>query len=363
MKIDDAERYFSQSYREAREKFLNAAEAAGATVTTYPHPLTGPDGGPLACDTARIGTADAPNLAILGSGTHGVEGFCGSGIQTALLSAGIADELPADTALLFIHALNPWGFAWGRRVNEDNVDLNRNFRNHAAPAPDNPGYVALADALNPTRWDEGAADAAQDAMRAYAKKHGPASLQHAFSAGQTSHPAGVQFSGTEPVWSNTTFHAILRGALASARRLLFIDVHSGLGPKGHGEIIVTEPATSACYERARALWGERVLSTKGGGSVSSDVSGSITDVIAAEAGTRAYTAIGLEFGTVAMSDVTAAMIADNWLHAHGDPEGPAAAAIKKQIRDAFYCDDADWKNQVTATTVEILEAGLKGFAS
>lgn len=29
--------------------------------------------------------------------------------------------------MLFIHAVNPYGFAWRRRVNENNVELNRSF--------------------------------------------------------------------------------------------------------------------------------------------------------------------------------------------------------------------------------------------
>ena len=35
--------------------------------------------------------------------------------------------LPDDVAVLMIHLINPWGTAWMRRVNEDNIDLNRNY--------------------------------------------------------------------------------------------------------------------------------------------------------------------------------------------------------------------------------------------
>ena len=40
---------------------------------------------------------------------------------------------------VLLHALNPFGFAWRRRVNEDNVDLNRNF------LLDDEGYVGCPD--------------------------------------------------------------------------------------------------------------------------------------------------------------------------------------------------------------------------
>ena len=121
---------FSDSYVEARRRFLDTARSAGATITSYRHPLPGPDGEDIATDVARIGASGARNILAVGSGTHGVEGYCGSGVQAALMCEDIASDLPDDTALIFIHAINPWGFAWGRRVNEDNVDLNRNFLLH-----------------------------------------------------------------------------------------------------------------------------------------------------------------------------------------------------------------------------------------
>ena len=39
-------------------------------------------------------------------------------------------------------------------------------------------------------------------------------------------------------------------------RLTIIDLHSGLGPWGHGELICVESAGTPPYERARALWGD-----------------------------------------------------------------------------------------------------------
>lgn len=94
--IDDC---FSASYAEAREKFLAAAHAAGLTVVSHTHPLPGRDGEALAMDVARDGPDDAEALLILSSACHGVEGFCGSGVQVhALRNAawrGVAGSLTA----------------------------------------------------------------------------------------------------------------------------------------------------------------------------------------------------------------------------------------------------------------------------
>ena len=76
---------FSQRYREAREKFLQAAHQAGLSVQSHQHPLQGRDGEDLAMDVVRDGPADARAVLLLSSACHGVEGYCGSGVQTALL--------------------------------------------------------------------------------------------------------------------------------------------------------------------------------------------------------------------------------------------------------------------------------------
>ena len=70
-------RHFSQSYAEARGKFLAAAERAGLDVESHVHPMLGRDRETLAMDVVRDGPADAPALLVISSACHGVEGYCG----------------------------------------------------------------------------------------------------------------------------------------------------------------------------------------------------------------------------------------------------------------------------------------------
>jgi hypothetical protein len=77
---------FAQDYAEAREGFLAAAAARGLKVESALHPREGAKGEELAMDSVLLGHADSKSLLIVGSGTHGVEGFCGSGCQRALLA-------------------------------------------------------------------------------------------------------------------------------------------------------------------------------------------------------------------------------------------------------------------------------------
>lgn len=353
--------HFSQSYAEARNRFLAAAKEAGATVNHRLHPLKGPAGETLAMDVARLGAKNASRILSLGSGTHGVEGYCGSGIQTALLSEGFGRTLPDDAAILFIHAINPYGFAWNRRVNEDNVDLNRNFLDHAKPHPENPGYEELADIINPPDLSPETMAASHAAMKAYADLHGARAMQHALSAGQYTHPKGVQFGGLEPVWSNRTLRAVLRENMSAAERVIFVDLHTGLGARGEGEMICVEPETSGAFKRMQRWWGSIVRSTVGGASISSDVPGSIPVCFAEELPGREVTSGGLEFGTVPIAQVTVALQSDNWLHQNGGHNNPKAGDIATYIRDAFYIDEDDWKDMVTAQARDICARALMGL--
>jgi predicted deacylase len=79
-----------------------------------------------------------------------VEGFCGSGIQIGLLQEGLAERLPPAVRVLVIHALNPYGFSHLRRVNEDNIDLNRNFVDYSNSYRANDDYDVLSDAIDPS---------------------------------------------------------------------------------------------------------------------------------------------------------------------------------------------------------------------
>lgn len=82
--IDTATSYFSDDYQEARHKFLNAAHAQGFRIESYSNPITGPNGRALFTDVASFGAENPEVILVVSSGTHGVEGFAGSAIQTGL---------------------------------------------------------------------------------------------------------------------------------------------------------------------------------------------------------------------------------------------------------------------------------------
>ncbi len=350
---------FSASYAEAREKFLAAAHGSTAEIESHAHPLTGPAGEALAIDVARFGPAVATAVLWFSSGTHGIEGFCGSAAQTAAIAAGSFDTLPSGVAAIVVHAINPWGFAWQRRVNEDNVDMNRNFVDHDAPYPANPVYDALHDALCPQTWDEATRQRTAVAMAAAGERLGEREALEGASRGQYDHADGLFYGGRAPTWSNRTVARIAAERLGKARFVASLDMHTGLGPHGHGEAIATtaNPEALAILEN----WYHDEVRLPGAGAVSGTVTGVLSDGIARNTDALVLPVV-LEFGTVPRSQVRLALRADGWLHAHGDPLSDDATAIKRQIRAAFYPETQTWKRAVLERAETILALMLGGLA-
>ena len=355
---------FSESYAEARTKFCGAAAATGGAIRSWLNPHgPGPGGEKLYLDTARFGAADADRMLVMISSTHGVEGHCGSGAEIAWLRTGRPAGLPKDTGALLVHAINPYGFAWTRRVNEDNVDLNRNFVDHDKGYPDNEGYLALADALLPRDWSGECLAESQRVLEAYAQKHGAFALQGAVSGGQYSHPDGIFFGGLKPTWSNRTIRAIAREELGRARRVAVIDYHTGLGPFGHGELICTVPPTAKSYTRARAWYGEELTSPEVGTSSSAVVTGAMTDAFPQELPDAEVTSVAIEYGTYPVPDVLNAVRADNWLHQRGDLASPVGKTIKTDMKERFFPAGDKWREMVWTRADQTIGWALEGLAA
>ncbi len=353
--------YFSTGYGEARAKFLEACGAAGARVESFENPNSGPDGEPLFTDVAELGPGDAGAVLVLGSGTHGVEGFCGSGIQTGLLRDGLASRLGAGRRVAMIHAINPFGFAHLRRANEDNIDLNRNFVDHTGPHPPSPDYDALANVIAPSAWWPLVTGASIAWLLIHRITRGKAAVQAAITGGQYTHPQGLFYGGQSETWSNRTIRAIVQRHLQGAARVAFVDFHTGLGPHGHGEIIISDEPGAPAHERAVAWWGDRVKTIKTGESVSSELTGPIKLAFTQMLHDTEVTAVSLEFGTYPPVTVLRAMQAENWLHHNGGADHSRARAIKAEMR-RVYCPDTDnWKSLVWSQGREVVDQALAGF--
>jgi hypothetical protein len=264
-------------------------------------------------------------------------------------------------ALLFIHALNPWGFSFGRRVTHEGVDLNRNFIDFRRPPPGNTGYDQLAGFLLPPEWPPHAANERQFA--AYGASHGMAALQAAVSGGQYTHPDGLFYGGAAPTWSHQTLRLVLRQHASRCRQLGWIDVHTGLGDSGVGERIFACRDDDAARHRAKAWWGNRITFTEDGSSTSSSLHGNLWHAAYEECAQAAYAGITLEFGTQPQAAVIAALRHDHWVARRRNPHDAHLPAARAAMRRAFYTDTAEWKQAVTAQTRDAAAHAIDGMAA
>ncbi|MDB5875409.1 MAG: hypothetical protein JWQ07_4851 [Ramlibacter sp.] len=358
---------FSSTYAEARKQFLQAAQDAGLEVERKLHPLKGRDGEELAMDVARDGPPDAASLLIVSSACHGVEGFCGSGVQVAALRDVQWRNHAAcsGVAVLYIHALNPFGFSHLSRTTHENVDLNRNFHDYAKPLPVNEAYRDVHALLLPDEWPPSPAN--DEAVVRYVATHGQTAYQAAITRGQHEFAQGLFFGGTQPSWSNLAVREVLRAHGRRAAHIAWIDVHTGLGPSGVGERIYAGHDDAAAVARARAWWGgggaTPITSIYDGSSSSAFLTGLMCSSVYEECPQADYTGIALEYGTVPVMETMQALRADHWLQMHPDAEPVLAARIKQQIKDAFYTDTAEWKAQVLQQARQALLQAADGLAA
>ena len=352
---------FPPNYQEARQSFLKVAHAVGAQLDVCLHPQKGFQGEEMAIDVAWLGPRDAVKVLVAISATHGVEGLYGSGCQTAWLQQFTPGSLPADTAVMVIHALNPYGFSWLRRVNEDNMDINRNHVNFETGPPANEGYEDIHAWLLPDEWTPASQLNLQQNIMGYLAQKGVRAGTRAVTGGQYRHADGIFYGGTELCWSNRQLNQLAHKYLQQAKLITVLDHHTGLGPSGHTELICRHPVDSPSLALARKWWGADVTSPASGESASEVIDGNVRMAFGHLCPQATVVSIAMEVGTQAQTQVMLALFADNWVHQKGQPLSSQGLAIRQQVRDAFFVDTPEWRERAMTRGLAIWQEALTGM--
>lgn len=346
---------FSSTYNETRDKFLSAAQELDAQIENIENPHKGPNRELLYTDIALINPLNAQNILVLSSGTHGVEGFTGSGIQTAFLRHEIASHLSSGVGFLFIHAINPYGFAHLRRVNEDNIDLNYNFGDHSNSYEDNPDYDLLADAIAPESMVVLSNISSWTRLIWYLVKKKGKGLEKAISGGQYTHLKGLFYGGRFETWSNKMIQNMAKKYLFAKKLIVIIDFHTGLGKFGNAEIMLDVPRNSNRYKRAEAIWGTEYLpKTPLGVPLTRSLKLAYPKMLP----NSEVTAMSLEYGTFSPLKVFQALRLENWLHHHSDKGHPKYDKIKSQLLRVFYPEQDAWRHSVWKIGKDVIQKAI-----
>ena len=352
---------FVSDFENARSLFLITAKALGAKTRSYKHSLSGPRGEELATDVATFGNPDAKRVLLLVSGTHGVEGYCGSGLQVAHMRSGLIGEIGHDLTIKMVHALNPYGFAFKRRVNEDNVDLNRNFVEFNNQRLRNVEYDDIHDLLMTPPTLSGRLRR-KLGLTYYIVTKGMRALQAAVTNGQYQHPNGLFYGGKEPSWSRNTWDTILQDRCASDQRVLIIDYHTGLGKRAAAELIapsLSEGADSWRSKVMRACFGsDRIKYLGQGNAVATKITGDLLSYTSTRKGIQTA-AVCAEFGTLPPLSVLDALIDENW--AFQNPTANRSREQPERLLRAFSPNDAKWRQAVWNEAAATTKWAIKGL--
>ena len=343
---------FTRSYIDARAAFRAAARQAGATLEA--HEIVPPQGDEpegLTIDVAILGSG--PKALVLSSGLHGIEGFAGSAVQLQMLR----ETLPKDIRVVMLHALNPYGMHHTRRVNESNVDLNRNFL-----GPDD-DYAGCADAyrdmnhmLNPPRETRAIEFFIIEAIWQILR-HGMPKLKTALVGGQYTFDKGLFFGGAQLERGPELLLEHLPRWLEGAEKIVHIDFHTGLGKSGTYKLLIDAEPGSKDHIRLRQAYGEHIQPWDAGHGVAYKISGGLPEAVGRIFGDR-VDVLTCEYGTISSLKVIDALREENQQFHWGGNK----ARAKDKLRAAFRPSSARWEKDILEGGRHVINQALSALS-
>jgi hypothetical protein len=354
---------FSDTYAEARRKFLDLASERDAMVVSVVHPTErGAEGEDLAIDVAVFGDVNAGKTLFLISGTHGQEGFLGSALQIEFLrSIEISDGLN----VVALHALNPWGFSHLSRTDDANIDLNRNFNEGTSNLVDDELYPILFRAMCPDDWTEETMD--WSAVREnIVREHGFKRMITVLAGGQIIEPTGLNFVGFGLSWSRTVISEILPQIFAKAKKIAFIEWHTGLGKFAELSHLCSFEPGSPAYERVFDWMGEEARTSFAAtfevtGGETPSYEGLFSAWLPSTAPHAEWTGVLIEVGTYDNLTVGDAVRMDRWLRFGRGRSSIPREEMRRTMMDRLNPKDPEWRAKALSNGLDAQIRALRGL--
>lgn len=367
------EEAFSDSYEESRAKFRAGLDVVrafwpNAGMSAVPIGNLGED---LTIDFIEAFPVAAPKRAlIITSGEHGCEAFAGAAVIQHFLHEFPRRMDPAATGLLLVHSINPWGMKHLRRVNENNVDLNRNFVwDWDAEQKDNPDYRSLETLLNPPGSIVHPVielDRLMHRLIRLAVTGQAGRLKGAVLRGQYEFPRGIYYGGCQYEDSSRCMMALYRKVLQAYDQILHLDIHTGYGPARAMTIVNSPLEKRNGPELQRAFGYPHVVSATPGEfyAIAGDMIDYIYRLRDRDFPERRLYATCFEFGTLgdsfaAQIDSLRRMIAENRAYWHGTRREKIDASIRRSFRSMFQPESKRWKKNALEMAHRALEGILQ----
>ena len=352
---------FSPTYDVARQRFLEAARDVHAQTASYPIDQVGPSGESLSIDIAWVGAREPNQAVVVTSGLHGVEGFLGSAVQLAWLVrlASGEVELPPRTTVVLVHAVNPFGFAWQRRTDSRNVDLNRNFVDRRVGekyfgTPDGYGYAQKI--LTPSSVPSWMSYPTFLFGAAWlVARHGAPMLRTAVASGQYEDQDGLFFGGYVPSESTALMQSQFWSWTRGADAVVHLDLHTGLGSFADYQLFVEQPHARHLQWYWTHFDYERVVSVAERGQYYAQ---GVMGAWLARHSSVDYRFACLEFGTHPMIRVLAALREENRVHHYASRGTPVYSRAKKELLECFCPRSQLWRRKATRCALDVIRQAV-----
>ncbi|MEJ2598507.1 MAG: M14 family metallopeptidase [Anaerolineales bacterium] len=306
-------------------------------------------------------------ILIFTNGEHGIEGYVGSGILQLFVENYLQYLDPKRTGLLLMHCINPWGMRNLRRVNAQNVDLNRNFvwgpgRGRAdayfAEKFPNIQYERLSHFLNPqgeinpspTNYWRFLLGLAGRTLSMGMKK-----FRGALLLGQYNFPKGIFFGGQGYQEETILMMELLRENIGRYAQTLLLDMHTGYGPRSQMSLV------NSCLEKRGSQTFQQTFgyplvvkaNPKEFYSIHGDMVDYVYNFVLNEFPDKKLYATSFEFGTYGDSSLAAirslrTLILENQLHWFGTKSEEAKERTCKDFRELYFPESESWKAKAVA---------------
>ena len=365
--------YFPTSYEESRERFKQSLSLLQpkwphARLENYPlkdHP-------DLSIDWLWAEPPKKENLVIISTAEHGIEGYVGAAMMKVFIEEFAPRLNSENTGLLLIHALNPWGMKHHRKVNEHNVDMNRNFVFDGNFDPTiNPEFKQIANLLNP-----------QNQMRSFGVENllfwvrvlksllteGYAVTSRAALLGQHHTPNGFYFGGTSYQETTKVVMELYRQALEAYQNGIQFDMHAGYGPRYQMTVIIPPNDPISSDEAIKKF--NYPLVQKIDADEFYEISGDMGEyyyrLLEAEYPQKQLFSCGFEFGTFGDSLLARirslrSMIFENQLYWQGAKNEKTVEQVHNEFEKHYYPTEIKWREKALADGRQAIQGILRAY--
>jgi len=365
---------FSADFHAARAQFfagLDSFEALTGRAFTRTR-FVMDEAEDLSIDVAELVPTDPRRVYIAVAGVHGIEGYLGNAIELALLADVLPRLDPETTGVVLVHALNPVGMHRLRRVNANNVDLNRNFAVEGSPlySTDSQSFARLRNLLEPQgRYAGGIAGNLRflGMLGVAAMRTGMAALRQVTLAGQYVAPAAIFYGGNAPERETLCMQRLFASLCARYQEVLLTDLHTGYGTRAQASLLF-----GALDSRELQGIASEGLRDADGRDQSYSAHGDLVGYCHATAKrTRpdgVFNGVVLELGThglgtIEQIDDLHTVVRENQVQHFGARDAYAETIVRRNFRELFYPGDPLWQRQSLAAALRRIEQLLtaRGF--